>query len=147
MTDRTENGSENRVKTEAKHVGEILKASRLAKKLTLEEVGSATSIRINYLEAIEEGQVGQFIANIYAMGFIKQYAAFLGLNVEQLMRESPRMFLPKEQKHEFDYGIGTLEYRNTMGGGSRFLPNLLWTAFASALLAGLWFLAKQIGIF
>lgn len=135
------------IQVEAKNLGELLKSKRKELGLSLKEVENATSIRSGYLEAIEEGRIAQFIANVYAMGFIKQYSVFLGLDVEKLKRENPRLFHPQGQKHEFDYGIGTLEYRNTIGGGSKLFPNLVWVAVAGAATLFAWMIAKYMGIF
>lgn len=131
---------------EIKRIGAMFKAKRKELNLTLKEVENATSIRCGYLEAIEEGKINQFISSIYALGFIKQYAAFLGYDAERIIRENPTAFKMPSEKHEFSYGIGTLEARGTVGGGVKWLPNLLWASVAAVVIIIAWFFAKSLGI-
>jgi len=131
---------------EVKRIGELLRAKRIEQNLSLKEVESATSIRSNYLDSIEEGKVDECIASIYAVGFIKQYATFLDLDVERIIRENPSAFKVTAKKLEFDYGIGTLEYRGSLGGGVKWLPNFIWTLGAVALLIVGWYVAKFLGV-
>ncbi len=131
---------------ELKRVGEIFKAKRKDLNLSLKEVENSTSIRSTYLEAIEDGQINQFISGIYALGFMKQYAQFLGLNIEEMIQDNPAVFRMPAEKHEFNYGIGTLEVRGSMGGGVKWLPNLIWAGAAALILVAAWYLAKFLGI-
>ncbi len=132
---------------ELKRLGDLLRVKRKEMNLSLKEIENATSIRSNYLQAIEEGTVSEYLSGIYAQGFIKQYATFLGLDVDQLVRENPGAFRMAGEKHEFAYGIGTLEVRGSMGGGVKWLPNLLWAGLAAAILVAAWLFAKFLGVF
>ena len=64
-------------------VGEILVAERQRKKLTLEQVEKATKIRAKFLVAIEGNQFDKLPPGTFTKGFIKNYAAYLGLPVAQ----------------------------------------------------------------
>ncbi len=132
---------------ELKEVGMLLKAKRKELNLTLKEIENSTSIRSGYLEAIEEGRINQFVSGVYAQGFIKQYASSLGLDADHLVREYPEAFRMITEKHEFAYGIGTLEVRGSMGGGVKWFPNLLWIGLAALALILAWYLAKFLGLF
>lgn len=129
-----------------KRVGHLFKTKRKDLNLSLKEVENATSIRTGYLEAIEEGSIHQFISSIYAIGFMKQYAGFLGLDFDGIVRELPHAFKLPQEKHEFDYGIGTLEVRGSLGGGVKWLPSFLWALGAAAILVVAWYLAKYLGV-
>lgn len=131
---------------ELKRVGALLKSKRKELHLSIKEVENSTSIRSGYLEAIEEGKVHEYLAGIYVVGFLKQYAAFLGFDVERLVREHPHAFRGQSERHDFSYGIGTLEMRGSAGGGIRWLPNLLWAAAAALVLLVAWFLARYLGV-
>lgn len=131
---------------ELKRLGETLKAKRREQNLSLKEIENATSIRSSYLEAIEDGSIDEHIAAIYAQGFLKQYANFLGISTDQLMKENPGAFRMTGEKHEFAYGIGTLEVRGSQGGGVKWLPNLLWGAVSAVVLVIAWFVAKFLGL-
>ncbi|GAB4191267.1 MAG: hypothetical protein Tsb0015_13040 [Simkaniaceae bacterium] len=131
---------------ELKKIGKIFKAKREEMNLSLKEVENSTSIRISYLESIEEGRVERFLSSIYAMGFIRQYAIFLGLDIEQIIREYPEAFQLPNEKHDFAYGIGTLEVRGSMSGGVKWLPNLIWAGVSAVVLVMAWYLVKYLGI-
>ena len=131
---------------EFKKLGKLFKSKREEKNLTLKEVENSTSIRSNYLEAIEEGQLKQSLCAVYMLGFIRQYANFLGLEVEKIVAEFPDVIKSGGQKHDFAYGIGTLEIRGTLGGGVKWLPNVIWAGVSAVVLVFLWYFAKQMGV-
>jgi cytoskeletal protein RodZ len=131
---------------ELKRLGSLLQAKRKEMNLSLKEVENATSIRSNYLEAIEDGNVNDFIAGVYAQGFIKQYGSFLGMDPDRLVKDFPMISRMPGEKHDFAYGIGTLEMRGAQGGGVKWLPNLIWAGAAATILVGAWFFAKFVGL-
>jgi len=59
-------------------IGERLKAARLEKGLTLEDVHKKTKIHLNVLKSIEEGSLVNFNP-VYIKGFMKIYCKFLGV--------------------------------------------------------------------
>lgn len=124
-------------------VSEILKGRRKELNISLKEVETATSIRINYLQAIEDGEMTKLISPVYAQGFVKQYAAFLGFDGEQLVRDHIEFF-QKPVKHEFDYGIGTLEKRGGHTGSVKGVPNAVWIAGFFLLFALAYLTAKYL---
>lgn len=62
----------------------ILKDTRVAKGLTLEIVHEATKIPMDALRAIEEGYSVKMLTPFYYKGFVKIYAEFLGLSVDEV---------------------------------------------------------------
>lgn len=130
-----------------KNIGQLFSQKRKEMSLSLKEVENATSIRMLYLQAIEEGTVDKFLSPVYALGFIKQYATFLGLDGDSIIKEHPIKFNPKVKKQEFDYGIGTLEVRNAQLGSGKWSLNFLWIGVSIAVILIAWFLAKALGIF
>lgn len=132
---------------EFRRLGQLLKEKRMEMHLTLKEVENSTSIRSSYLEAIEEGKVKELLSGVYALGFVKQYAGFLGIDFDALAKENPLAFKMPAEKHEFSYGIGTLEARGTVGGGVKWLPNLIWASVAALVIVLAWYFAKFIGLF
>ena len=127
-------------------LGERFKKKRDEMSLTLKEVENATSIRILYLQAIEEGRVSQFLSTVYALGFIRQYGNFLGLDLEKLTKEFPEAFRLAPEKQDFAYGIGTLEMRGNPQGGVRWVPNLLWVAGTIVVTIFAYLFAKMVGL-
>lgn len=133
---------------ENRQVGEIFRLKRAEMNLSLKEIENATSIRMTYLQSIEDGKIGQMISPVYAKGFIIKYAKYLNLNGDQILADHPSFFRPTE-KQEFTYGIGTLEVRG--GGGaatsSKRLPSWVWAVAVGALLSVAYYFAKVVGVF
>ncbi len=132
--------------TETKKIGERLKSKRESLNFSIKEVENSTSIRSSYLEAIENGLSERFLTPVYMFGFIRQYASFLGLDLKELSKEFPEVFNPVKEKHDFAYGIGTLEVRGSMNGGVKWVPNLAWGALACAVMAIAWYLSKYLNL-
>lgn len=131
---------------EVKEIGESLRQRRKEMNISLKEAENATSIRMGYLQALEEGEMGKLISPVYAQGFFRQYAAFLGIDGEQIVRQHPEIF-NRPESQDFAYGIGTLEVRGNPGAGIKWFPNAVWVlAFIFVLLAA-WYLARFFGIF
>jgi len=65
-------------------VGEVLKRARESKKLSIEDVHRQTKISPNVLRALERDDLGVFVSETYLKGFLKTYAAFLGLDPGQV---------------------------------------------------------------
>lgn len=129
------------MKEEMKNIGEIFKQRRKEMNLTLKEAENATSIRMSYLQSIEDGEVNKLISPVYAQGFVKQYAAFLGVDGEKIIREHPEIF-NRHAAHNFDYGIGTLEVRGNPGAGIKWFPNAMWIVTFILILVVAWYMAR-----
>jgi cytoskeletal protein RodZ len=128
------------VKEDTKSIGEIFKQRRKEMNISLKEAENATSIRINYLNSIEEGEISKLISPVYAQGFVRQYASFLGMDGESIIREHPQIF-HRPEAQEFSYGIGTLESRGNPGAGVKWFPNALWIILSVAIILGAWYTA------
>jgi len=68
-------------------IGAILRQARARRDVELAEVEAATRIRLKYLRAIEAEDWGALPEGVYARGFIRTYASFLGLDGERLAAE------------------------------------------------------------
>jgi len=130
-----------------KLIGDLFKTKRQEMNLSLKEVENATSIRMLYLKAIEEGNVDRLLSKVYIFGFIRQYATFLGLDGDKIIKQNPKAFDSNVQKQEFDYGIGTLEVRNPQSSNYKILPNAIWIVVGIIALIGAWFFARAVGLF
>ncbi len=130
-----------------KQIGELFKSKRQEMNLSLKEVENATSIRMIYLKAIEEGNVDKLLSKVYILGFIRQYAAFLELDGEKIIKQNPKAFESNVKKQDFDFGIGTLEVRNPQSSSVKSLPNAIWIVIAIIALISAWFFARAIGLF
>lgn len=63
------------------HLAHCLKNTRESKQMSLEEAALTLKLRTVYLEALESGDWHEMPGEVYALGFLKQYAAHLGLDV------------------------------------------------------------------
>ena len=93
--------------TDPANKGEILRKAREEKGLSLEMVHEATNIPIDVLKGIEEGYTVRTLSPFYYKGFVKLYAAYVGVNPEEVLGESRKETLPKYIKkdiEEFDLG-------------------------------------------
>jgi cytoskeleton protein RodZ len=66
-------------------VSDILLSRRIECELDLPSVAKALRIREPILTAIEEGRFDQLPGPVYAVGFIRAYAAYLGLDTESIV--------------------------------------------------------------
>ncbi len=66
--------------------GEQLKNSREEQDLTIEDVEAKTSITRQYIEALENEKNEVFPGEPYMIGFLKNYAEFLGLNPNEVLK-------------------------------------------------------------
>lgn len=126
---------------EMKSIGETFKQRRKEMNISLKEAENATSIRTSYLQSIEEGDLTNLISPVYAQGFVRQYAGFLGLDGDKIVKDNPEAFARAEAQ-EFSYGIGTLEVRGNPGAGVKWFPNALWVLASVAVLLLAWYLAR-----
>ena len=133
------------IKDDVKSIGNILKQRRKEMNISLKEAENATSIRMAYLQSIEEGDISKLISPVYAQGFIRQYASFLGLDGERIIREHPDVF-SRPDPQEFAYGIGTLEVRGNPGSGVKWFPNALWMGAIALILLTAWYFARFLGV-
>ena len=66
-------------------LGETLRRSRTAKGITLEDAERVTRIPRKYLEALELENFGILPAPVYARGFLRSYASYLGIEPNDLL--------------------------------------------------------------
>lgn len=119
-------------------VGEILRAERLKKSLSIKDVESAISIRALYLNAIEEGNYSVVPGEVYLKGFIRNYATFLGLDSHELMelyRQNKEQSGESEPVEPLQQEVKPVKSVPSKEGGSGWLKWLTAGVFV-ALLAG-----------
>jgi len=75
-----------RKKVESLTLGEKLRKIRSEHCMSLAEASKATKIQGKYLEALESGSYEKLPPEVYVRGFLKGYAAFLGIPEEATLR-------------------------------------------------------------
>jgi cytoskeletal protein RodZ len=66
-------------------IGEALRSAREAQGKSVEDAAAATRIRSSYLEALEQERFDQLGGNVYAKGFLRSYARYLGIDPGPLL--------------------------------------------------------------
>ena len=79
-------------------VGARLRAAREAQQISLRQIAETTKISISALEALEENDVAQLPGGIFTRAFVRSYAAEVGLDPEETMRE----FVAQVPEEEID---------------------------------------------
>ncbi|KZN26550.1 helix-turn-helix domain-containing protein [Chlamydia pecorum] len=136
------------VHKELLHLGEIFRSRREEQSLSLKDVEAATSIRCSCLEAIEQGYLGKLISPVYAQGFIKKYASYLGLNGEKLLQEHP--YVVKLLKEFSEQNMEMLLDLESMGGRNspeKAIHSWSYLGIAGAIILGgglLWWLGSCV---
>lgn len=105
-------------------VGEILRKGREHYGQSLEQVEANLRIRASMLRALENGDVDQLPAKVYALGFVRTYSEYLGMDGERMVQLFKRQSV----------------------GGSRITPNLHFPIPASESKLPPWPLAVAFAI-
>lgn len=79
-------------------VGRVLERARKERGLSLEEAEKATKIRRRYLEGLEQDDYTMLPDAVYARGFLKTYANFLGLDGAALSQELRTRRKPRRER-------------------------------------------------
>ncbi|MCL2805686.1 MAG: helix-turn-helix domain-containing protein [Treponema sp.] len=66
-------------------LGEKLKNTRVEKGLSIDQISRETNISIRFLEALESENFSVFPGEPYLIGFLKNYSAFLDLDVQKII--------------------------------------------------------------
>lgn len=75
--------------------GDMLRAAREAKHLSIKTVVNKLNIPAHYLEALEAGEWEALPRGDYGRYFLKKYAQFLQLNIDELLAQYPGPNIPK----------------------------------------------------
>ncbi|MDR0375055.1 MAG: helix-turn-helix domain-containing protein [Treponema sp.] len=67
------------------YLGNKLKNARELKKESYEDVSLKINVAVRYLKAMEEDDFSVFPGEVYAIGFLKSYGAYLGVNSDELI--------------------------------------------------------------
>lgn len=71
------------------HLGEVLREARRRKGITLAQAEKETRIREKYLAALEEEDYESLPGNVYAKGYLRNYAQYLSLDPDKVLQLYP----------------------------------------------------------
>ncbi len=81
-------------------VGSIFRDARLGKGLTLDQVADETNISKRFLQGIESDSYDGFPGEVYALGFIRNYADFLDLDARKMIERYHSVDAPPQASPE-----------------------------------------------
>ena len=120
-------------------IGEALRSAREAQGKSLDDAAVATRIKASYLEALEQERFGELGGSVYAKGFLRSYAGYLGIDPAPLLEAYRAQERPEPPLFEHaPKAIGGLK-------SGRRGPNWLGVAIACVsiiLLVSLWGLLR-----
>ncbi len=126
-------------------LGTRLKEARIAKELNLEDLQAITKIQTRYLQGIEEGNYAIMPGAFYVRAFIKQYAAAVDLDGEQLLHQH-KIDMPVTEANVFTKPSDTYSPRNrsitrtaTGDAYGEVIPKVLVALFIVLILAVAWY--------
>ena len=112
--------------------GALLAERREERGLTLQQASNATRIRVDHLQALEASEPQRIPAAVYARGYLRTYARYLGLDPEPMLAE----LQPAPDVLARGLGVGTLK-------------GAPWLVFNGPVVAaaGLLLLASAFGLY
>ncbi|MDX1949238.1 MAG: helix-turn-helix domain-containing protein [Rickettsiales bacterium] len=80
-----------------------LRRVRLEKNISLEDVAEKTNIKLDYVKAIEEGDLSRLPGGIYTKAYVKSISEFMGIDTKQFERvvSEEELFSPHKMSLEF----------------------------------------------
>ena len=125
-----------------KTIGYILKEKRKEKMLELKQVSDIIRIRIDYLQALEDGDYTKFPSEVYLKGFLKNYAKFLGINTEKALA----LYRRENEKKQGDSTINSVNKIKPKNFIITFTPNRVIALIAAiAMLVIIIYLGSYVG--
>ena len=91
-------------------VGEILRRTRAHYGQNLFQIEQVLRIRASQLEALEKGEVHKLPGRVYAIGFVRSYSEYLGLDGDKMVHLFKEQSVGRKQKKpELSYPVSATE--------------------------------------
>ncbi len=114
--------------------GEWLRRQREMREISLRDIADRTKISLRYLEAMEADRFDLLPAPIFAKGFLREYARYVGLSADEVVNHYLAVHQPEEVDQQGDATLVAMERKRRKKGRG-------WTWGLFLLLAGLLLLA------
>lgn len=121
---------EREADSEPASFGAWLRRQREMREITLREISDATKISLRYLEALEQERFDLLPARVFARGFLRQYARYVGLDPDEAVN---RLLVAEKDDEEDD----DEERSEAAGGGWKRVKPAAGTWKNVALVVGL----------
>ena len=89
-----------------------LRQARMTAGYDLADIAKALRIRLQYLEALEEGRFGDLPGATYATGFLRSYSDFLGLDANEMVGRLKRETSSGMEQRDLTFPMPPKEGRN-----------------------------------
>lgn len=113
-------------------VGEILRRTRVHYGQNLDQIGQILRIRASQLEALETGDLEQLPGRVYAIGFVRAYAEYLGLDGDKMVYLFKQQSVGRQARPDLQFPVAASDTK---------IPNLPMVVVGLALC-----LAVGIGV-
>lgn len=97
-------------------VGEILRRTRVHYGQSLDQIESVLRIRASQLDALEKGDVKQLPGRVYAIGFVRSYSEYLGLDGDKMVHLFKEQSVGRKTKPDLSFPLPASESK---------VPNLM----------------------
>ena len=125
-----------------KTLGTLLIEKRKEKNLEIHDVSQIIKIRSTYLSALEEGLYDVFPSEVYLIGFLKNYAKFLGIDNERILA----MYRRENERKNLDSNTNMISKLKNNKSNFIITPNKIVTILAGlAVILILLYLGSYIG--
>lgn len=117
-------------------VGEILRRTRVHYGQSLEQIESVLRIRASQLGALEQGDVKQLPGRVYAIGFVRSYSEYLGLDGDKMVHLFKEQSVGRKAKPDLSFPVPASESKvpNAMIIGGSLFGFLVLVGFVSFVM-------------
>lgn len=92
-------------------VGDILRKTRLHYGQSLKDIENALRIRESQLKAIEQGEIEKLPGRVYAIGFVRTYAEYLGLDGAKIAQLFKAQYMDMQPRTEKSFPVSASDTR------------------------------------
>lgn len=90
-------------------VGEILRRTRVHYGQSLPQVEVVLRIRASQLEALEQGDISKLPGRVYAIGFVRSYSEYLGLDGDKMVHLFKEQSVGRQKKPDLSFPVPASE--------------------------------------
>lgn len=124
------------------NIGEELRTARKLQEISLEKVHEDTRIGIDFLESLEQGKTERMPHPVYARGFVRIYANYLGLDGEKIVEDFSNLYHEEDQfgkitSEELPLSLKNTGQRSSLSG---LFKALVFILILALILSAGWFL-------
>lgn len=117
-------------------VGEILRRTRVHYGQSLWQIEGVLRIRASQLEALEKGDISQLPGRVYAIGFVRSYSEYLGLDGDKMVHLFKEQSVGRKAKPDLSFPVPASESKvpNAMIIGGSLFGVLVLIGFVSFVM-------------